>query len=111
MTCRFPSYGDVASPYPPTGYTFPANLANAAAVAAAAASVSQAQQVAASGTSSVTTGSCTTEWPDYSGVDSTTSTFESRPDLSLNETTAPVSISSGKNFPFLECSGTFWNIG
>ena len=96
FTSRFSYCNDGPSPYSTSGYTFP-NLASAAAVAAVAASANSANSA---GTGSVTTGSCTADWPDYSGVDSTTNTFESRPDLNLNDT--PVSISSGKqNSAFL----------
>merc|ERR1712038_1434470 len=80
-----------------SNYTFP-NVANLAVQAAqtantgvTAVSVSGRGQ---GGGSSVTPGSCNTDWPEYSGVDSTTSTFESRPDLNLSETATPVSISS-----------------
>lgn len=105
---RFPYCSDVSSPYNST-YSFP-NLANAAAVAAAAAAANNTSVSGAGGTSSVTTGAnggssigtnCTTDWPDYSGVDSTTSPFESRTTtdlggLSETDQQNAVSISSGK---------------
>jgi len=96
-------YGGGGFPYDSgynSSYTFP-NLPNLAAQAAAAqAQANQTGVTAVSvsgngGASSVTPGSCNTDWPEYSGVDSTTSTFESRPDLNLSDTATPVSISSG----------------
>jgi len=80
-----------------SNYTFP-NVANLAVQAAQTANTVTAVSVSGGGQgggSSVTPGSCNTDWPEYSGVDSTTSTFESRPDLNLSETATPVSISSG----------------
>jgi len=79
-----------------SNYTFP-NVANLAVQAAAQQTANTVTAVSVSGgaASSVTPGSCNTDWPEYSGVDSTTSTFESRPDLNLSETATPVSISSG----------------
>ena len=80
-----------------SNYTFPnvANLAVQAAAAQQTANTVTAVSVSGGAASSVTPGSCNTDWPEYSGVDSTTSTFESRPDLNLSETATPVSISSG----------------
>ena len=101
---RYPFCNDVTS-YNST-YTFPP-LANAAAVAAAAAAAANTVASVASvsgGTSSVTTGAnqtstgWTSDMPDYSGVDSTTSPDFSRPnDLgsSLGDSDQ-VNISSGK---------------
>merc|ERR550532_3403077 len=96
-------YGGGGFPYDSgynSSYTFP-NLPNLAAQAAAAqAQANQTGVTAVSvsgngGASSVTPGSCNPDWPEYSGVDSTTSTFESRSDLNLSDTATPVSISSG----------------
>ena len=83
-------------------------------MAAAAAANTAASVAVSGGTSSVTTGAnggnnssnndntgCTSDWPDYSGVDSTTSPFERpTPDLSLSDVDhhqqqTAVSISSG----------------
>lgn len=96
-----PSYPFCNEPYTSSGYTFP-NLANAATLAAAAAAVNTASVAVSGVTGSVSTaGSCTNDWADYSGVDSTTNTFDSRPDLNLD---TPVSISSGKPLGTSWCS-------
>jgi len=90
-------YGGGGFPYDSgynSSYTFP-NLPNLAAQAAQAANQTvTAVSVSGGGASSVTPGSCNPDWPEYSGVDSTTSTFESRPDLNLSDPATPVSISS-----------------
>ena len=82
-------------------YTFPNSLnvaALASAAAAASNSVASAVSVSgATGTTGTSTG-CTSDWPDYGGVDSTTSPpFESRSnDLSsLGDSDHQVNISSG----------------
>jgi len=81
-----------------SSYTFP-NLANLAAVQAAQAAGNAVTAVSGgAAASSVTPGSCSTDWPEYSGqVDSTTSTFESRNELNLSDASTPVSISSGRD--------------